>query len=125
MNRRVLAAVDDMFFVSKIRGTAEQLNITVYFVKSADAAFDTAKADVPSLIILDLHSQRTDSFTLVARLKDDEQLRHVPVVAFYSHVQTELQHRAREAGVDHVMPRSAFTKRLPEILQGVFKFPER
>lgn len=118
MNRRILAAVDDMIFASKIRGTAEQLNVTVFFAKSADAAFDAAKTDVPSLIILDLHSQRTNSFDLAARLKGDEQLRHVPLVGFFSHVQTELQQRATQAGIDHIMPRSVFTKKLSHILLG-------
>ena len=118
MNRRVLAAVDDLFFASKIRGTAEHLNISVDFAKSADALFDTAKTDVPSLIILDLNSERNDSLSLALRLKADERLRDVPVVAFLSHVQTELMQRAKQSGIDHVLPRSAFTKRLAEILRG-------
>ena len=120
MNRRVLAAVSDIFFASKIRGTAEQLNITAEFARTADALFDAAKTEVPSLIILDLHAAQLDPFALAARLKNDEQLRNVPIVAFFSHVETELQRRALEAGVDQVLPRSAFTKRLPEILRGEF-----
>jgi PleD family two-component response regulator len=118
MNRRVIAAVSDMFFASKIRGTAEALNVTVDFARSEDALFDAAKADVPSLFILDLQATRPDPFAVAARLKSDEQLREVPVVAFFSHVEVELQRRAREAGIEHVLPRSAFTKRLPEILSG-------
>ncbi|MDT7689752.1 MAG: hypothetical protein QOE46_2511 [Acidobacteriota bacterium] len=118
MNRRVVAAVSDMLFASKIRGTAEHLNVTVDFARSADALFDSAKADVPSLIILDLHDARLDPFTLAARLKADEQLRAVPLVAFFSHVETELQRRAKDAGVEHVLPRSVFTGRLAEILRG-------
>ena len=120
MNRRVLAAVPDIFFASKIRGTAEHLNITVEFAGSADALFDTAKADVPSLIIIDLHSEEVEPFALASRLKADEQLRDVPLVGFYSHVQTEIRQAAESAGVDHVLPRSAFTKRLPQILLGEF-----
>ena len=118
MNRRVLAAVSDMFFASKIRGTAEHLNITVEFARTADALFDAAKTEVPSLIILDLHATQLDPFALASRLKADEQLRGVPIVAFFSHVQTELQRRALEAGVDQILPRSVFTKRLAEILRG-------
>jgi PleD family two-component response regulator len=118
MNRRVLAAVTDLLFASKIRATAEQLNVTVEFARAADALFDEAKADVPSLIILDLHSTQPDPFDLAVRLKADEQLRRVPIVGFFSHVQTDLQRRAEDAGVDHVLPRAAFTKRLPEILRG-------
>jgi PleD family two-component response regulator len=118
MNRRVIAAVSDMIFASKIRGTAEALNVTVNFARSEDALFDAAKADVPSLFILDLHGSRPDPFAVAARLKADEQLRAVPIVAFFSHVETELQRRAQEAGIEHVLPRSAFTHRLPEILSG-------
>jgi len=118
MNRRVVAAVSDMLFASKIRGTAEHLNVTVDFARSADALFDSAKTDVPSLIILDLHDARLDPFALAARLKADEQLRSVPLVGFFSHVETELQRKALEAGVEHVLPRSVFTRRLGDILAG-------
>ena len=116
MNRRVIAAVSDMLFASKIRGTAEHLNVTVDFARTEDGLFDYAKAEVPSLIILDLHDTRLDPFAVAARLKADEQLRAVPVVAFFSHVEKELQRRALEAGVEHVLPRSVFAKRLGEIL---------
>lgn len=118
MNRRVLAAVGDLMFASKIRGTAQQLNVTAEFARTADSLFDAAKTEVPSLIILDLHDERLDPFALAQRLKADEQLRSVPVVAFFSHVHTELQKKAKEAGIDSVLPRSAFTQRLPQILSG-------
>ena len=118
MNRRVIAAVSDMLFASKIRGTAEQLNVSVDFARTEAGLFDYAKAEVPSLFILDLQDTRLDPFALAARLKADERLRGVPVVAFFSHVETELQRRAQEAGVDHVLPRSVFTRRLSEILSG-------
>jgi CheY-like chemotaxis protein len=118
MNRRVITAVSDMLFASKIRGTAERLNVTVYFARTEAGLFDAAKADVPALIILDLHDTRLDPFALAARLKADEQLRAVPLVAFFSHVETELQRRAKAAGVEHVLPRSVFTNRLAQILSG-------
>jgi CheY-like chemotaxis protein len=118
MNRRVIAAVSDMIFASKIRGTAEHLNVTVEFARSEDALFDAAKTEVPSLVILDLQASRPDPFAVASRLKSDEQLRAVPIVAFFSHVETELKRRAVEAGVDHVLPRSVFTTRLPDILRG-------
>jgi len=118
MNRRVIAAVSDMLFASKIRGTAERLNVTVDFARTEAGLFDYAKTEVPSLIILDLHETRFDPIGLAARLKADEQLREVPVVAFFSHVEAELRRKALEAGVEHVLPRSVFTQRLGEILSG-------
>ena len=118
MNRRVIAAVSDMLFASKIRGTAEHLNVSVDFARTEAGLFDYAKTEVPSLIILDLHDTRLDPFALAARLKSDERLRAVPIVAFFSHVETELRRKALAAGVEHVLPRSVFTQRLADILTG-------
>lgn len=118
MNRRALAAVDDLFFASKIRGTADHLNISIAFAKSADKLLELAREEAPALIILDLNSEKLDALALASLLKADEQLRGIPIVGFLSHVQSDLQRMAQEAGVDSVLPRSAFTKFLPQILQG-------
>jgi PleD family two-component response regulator len=117
MGKHVLAAVDDLFFAAKIRAVAEHVGVDVRFVKSTDAALEAAHAELPALIIADLHSQKCDPFVLAGRLKIDERLRAVPLIGFFSHVQTALQQRAEEAGFNRVMPRSLFTKRLPEILK--------
>ncbi|HEX8473644.1 MAG TPA: hypothetical protein VF666_06395 [Pyrinomonadaceae bacterium] len=122
MKTRVIAAVDDMIFAAKIRGTAEQVGVCVDFVRSVEALIEAAgrtDASAP-VIIVDLQTQRLDPFAVAERVKADGQLRAAPLVGFFSHVETELQRRARAAGFDHVLPRSAFTKRLPEILQGNF-----
>ena len=117
MARTVIAVVDDLFFASKIRGTAEQLGVKVVFANTIDAAIDAAEREQPSLIIADLHSERCDAMGLARRLKSDEKLRTVSLVAFFSHVQTELLRQAEHAGFDRVLPRSAFSKHLPEILR--------
>ena len=118
MSRTVFAVVDDLFFASKIRGTAEQLGVAVKFARNVDALMEAARPGPPSLIICDLHSQKVDPNELAKHLKADEQLRSIPLLGFFSHVQTELQRQAEEAGFDRVIPRSAFTKHLSEILTG-------
>jgi CheY-like chemotaxis protein len=118
MARTVIAVIDDLFFASKIRGTAEQLGTVVSFPRSIEALKAAATQSEASLIICDLHSDRIDPIELAKELKADEQLRSIPLLGFFSHVQTELQRRAEEAGFDRVIPRSAFTKRLSEILTG-------
>ena len=118
MPRTVIAVVDDLFFASKIRGTAEQLGVAVTFARTADALAEAARRELPALIICDLHSQRVDPNELAKLLKADEQLRSIPLLGFFSHVQTELQREAEQAGFDQVLPRSAFTKHLSEILSG-------
>ena len=117
MNRYVIAVVEDLFFASKIRGTAEQVGVSVNFPRSLDAVMEVALRDQPKLIICDLHSQKVDPIELAKQLKADDRLRSIPLLGFFSHVQTELQRQAEEAGFDRVMPRSAFTRTLPEILR--------
>ena len=117
--RCVIAVVDDLFFASKIRGTAEQLGVPVSFPRRADAVMEVALRDQPKLIICDLHSQKIDPIELAKQLKADDRLRSIPLLGFFSHVQTEFQRQAEQAGFDRVLPRSAFTKHLADILTGV------
>lgn len=114
----IIAIVDDLFFASKIRGTGEQVGARIQFVKSIPEALAKACDNPPALIIADLNANCCDPLELARALKGDDSLSGVPLLGFFSHVQTELQHAATAAGYDRVMPRSAFTKNLAEILAG-------
>jgi CheY-like chemotaxis protein len=118
MPRNIIAAVEDLFFASKIRGTAEELSITVSFARSVAGVLEAASREPPALIICDLHAQKVDPVELAKQLKANEQLRSIPLLGFFSHVQTELQRQAEAVGFDRVMPRSAFSKYLGDILSG-------
>jgi CheY-like chemotaxis protein len=118
MPRNIVAVVDDLFFASKIRGTAEALGVATSFARDIDSMLQAARREQPALIICDLHSQRIDPMELARKLKADEELRTIPLLGFFSHVQTELQRQAAAAGFDQVMPRSAFARNLGEILSG-------
>jgi PleD family two-component response regulator len=118
MTRRVLIAVDDMFFASKIRATAESLGIAFDKARNVESALDKARADRPSLIVADLHSERCDAVALAQAFKSDPNLRNVPLIGFFSHVQTEFRDRALAAGFDQALPRSVFTQQLARLIEG-------
>ena len=113
----ILAAVDDLMFASKISTTAKQLGIEVIFARSPDEVLRQARALRPPLVIFDLNSKRTEPLATISAIKADAELSGVRTIGFVSHVQTELIEEARQAGVDDVMARSAFSARLGEILQ--------
>jgi PleD family two-component response regulator len=112
----ILAVVDDLMFTSKIRTTASQLGVTVTFARSSDAALAEMRKTAPSLVILDLNSPRTNSLAIVASMKKDASLASIRTVGYASHVQVDVINAAREAGVDEVLARSAFTQHLAQIL---------
>ncbi len=118
MSRTVIAAVDDMFFISKIRATAEHVGVDVRFALNADALLANARENKANLMIVDLHAQKIDPIALATAMKSDPELRAIELLGFFSHVQTGLMREATEAGYDRVMPRSVFSKDLATILAG-------
>ena len=114
--RRVVAVVPDLFFSSRIAGSAERLGVTLALPAPAEA-LATIRRDPPDLVILDLHAPG-DPLALARALRADPATRTVPLVGFYSHVDQALRGAALAAGVDAALPRSAFTARLPALLAG-------
>jgi CheY-like chemotaxis protein len=112
----VIAVVDDMIFIAKIRAVAESVNVTVRFVRNSESLFAAAMESTPSLIIVDLQSQKVAPLELAIRLKSDAGLRAIPLLGFYSHVETALRDQAEAAGYDRIMPRSAFSTNLAQVL---------
>ena len=118
MARSVIIAVDDMFFVAKIRATAEHLGVTLRSVRNLETLLNVAREGQTDLIIVDLHAQKLDPLTVAQAIKSDAQLASIPLLGFFSHVQTELKENALAAGYDSVIPRSVVSRDLGSILEG-------
>ena len=116
VHNKILAVLDDLFFTVKINQAAKRAGLPVEFVKSAEDALDKARAHRP-IIILDLNCTSLDPLMLIADLKSDAELKEIPLIGYVSHVQAELIRKAREAGCDTVLARSAFSKNLAQILK--------
>lgn len=113
----VATVVDDMFFAAKINNAATTAGRVIERVRSREQLEGLA-ANPPSLIIIDLNSDRQDPLEAIRFLKSSAELGAVPIVGFVSHVQTDLIRSAQSAGCDYVLPRSAFTQLLVEIVAG-------
>lgn len=116
--RRVVAAVEDLLFKSKIMETAEHVGVEVSFPRSPGKFLTVAAEGPPDLLVLDLNSGRFEPLKLLEELKSGEATRDIPVVGYLSHVQKDLAVAAKEMGCDRIVARSAFTKDLPKILAG-------
>jgi CheY-like chemotaxis protein len=113
----VVAVVDDLFFVSKLQETARLVGAQLAIVRAAAFHLDDLRRQKPALIIFDLNTTSGNAAELIRQLKSDAELKEIPVVAFFSHVQVELQRAAQEAGCDQILPRSQFTATLPQLLR--------
>jgi hypothetical protein len=115
---RIFALVDDLFFLAKIQEVARKLNVKVEFIKSEKdlGEKEGADEDKPSLIIVDLNSNNIKPLPTISKLRSKFK-KSTSIVGFVSHVQGDLKVKAQEAGCDVVMPRSAFSQNLPNILR--------
>jgi CheY-like chemotaxis protein len=115
---RIFAFVDDLFFVAKIQEISRKLNVKVEFVKTdKDIAEKTENVEEkPSLIIVDLNSNGIKPLPVITKMRSKYK-KATSIVGFVSHVQGDLKVKAQEAGCDVVMPRSAFSQNLANILR--------
>ncbi len=114
---KILAVVDDLFFVVKINDSAKRAGLTCEFLKTEEALIEKATAEKPLMIILDLNASSVNAVTTISKLKSIEALRPISIISFVSHVQGELKQQAQDAGANMVMARSAFSSNLPQILK--------
>jgi CheY-like chemotaxis protein len=114
--RRVVAVVPDLFFAARIAATGEATGVEV-IQPSLAAALAAIRDARPYLVIVDLTAGPA-ILDLVRALAADPDLDATPVVGFYPHVEGALRETALAAGVDAVLPRSAFTRRLAALLTG-------
>jgi CheY-like chemotaxis protein len=116
---RVFAFVEDLFFLSKIQDTGRKMNVKVEFVKNEKELTERMKnngEEKPSLIIFDLNNANAKPLTLIPKLKSKLK-KGTSIIGFLSHVQGDLKQKAHEVGCDMVLPRSAFSQNLPQLLR--------
>lgn len=109
----------DLIFATKVRSTAESLGLASRPARDAamlanrlNRVDDGKGCDAVTGVVIDLDVP--EAAALVRQVKAHDAA--LPVVAFGSHVATAVLDAARDAGADAVLPRSAFTLQLPQLL---------
>ncbi|MGD0547932.1 MAG: response regulator [Terracidiphilus sp.] len=117
---RIFCFIEDLFFVAKIQETARKLGVKVEFVKGDKEAVarltDLPEAERPKLVVFDLNNLNAKPMALISKFKTKFK-KATSVVGYLNHLQGELKAKALEAGCDAVMPRSAFSQTLPNLLR--------
>jgi CheY-like chemotaxis protein len=111
----VVALVDDLMFLSRIREAAKGRGLEVKSARTAADAVAGARAGA-RLVIMDLDSPRLPVAAALAELRGDPSLGGLPVVGFFSHVEAQRGRDAAAAGCTTVLPRSAFVQKLDALL---------
>jgi CheY-like chemotaxis protein len=112
---KVVAVMQDLMFMVRIQESAKRAGLKTIVVKTKPDALAKA-AEGPLLVVIDLNHAAGEPLELIKALKADPVTKTIHLLAFVSHVQTDLRAAAVAAGCDTVLARSAFVQTLPDII---------
>ncbi len=117
---RIFCYIEDLFFQAKIQETSRKLGVKVEFVKHDHDLIgrfaEAPEAERPTLIVFDLNNLNAKPLNLIPKFKSKFK-KATSVIGFLNHLQGDLKMKALEVGCDTVMPRSAFSQALPNLLR--------
>lgn len=106
---RVVAFIPDLLFgstvMSSLQGAGHQVQLRS----------DLEGAGSADLLVVDLTADAAERIEQVRRVRSSQ----TPVLAFYSHVETDVRARAQAAGFDLVVPRSRMAREGPALTEKV------
>lgn len=111
----LLALTRDLFFASRIRAAADAAGVRARVLSGPGGLPEGEDLAAVRLALVDLEA--AGALDAIARLS--ERGGGLRIVAFGSHVAATALEAARRAGAGDALPRSAFVRRLPELLEGL------
>lgn len=109
-----LAVVTDMIFASRISAAANDAGVDCVIVRELSALLSALERAEPKAVLVDMSCDGIVPEEAIRTVKAETP--ESRVIAFFSHVQTELMVKATDAGADDVWPRSVFVQRLRDVL---------
>jgi chemosensory pili system protein ChpA (sensor histidine kinase/response regulator) len=96
--------IDDSITMRKVTGRLlERLNMEVTAAKDGLEAVTKLEEQIPDLVILDIEMPRMDGFEVAAHIRNQAQLRHIPIVMVTSRGGEKHRNRAAKIGVNEYL----------------------
>ncbi len=78
----------------------ERKGYRVVIAVDGEKSLEVARADMPDLILMDMSLPVVDGWEATRRMKADDALKHIPVIALTAHAMANDREKALEAGCD-------------------------
>jgi CheY-like chemotaxis protein len=78
----------------------ERNGYTVLIAVDGEVGIEIARTSAPDLILMDMSLPVMDGWEATRRLKSDETLKHIPIIALTAHAMANDRDKALEAGCD-------------------------
>jgi two-component system response regulator len=97
----------------------EELGFIVLEAENGQVAVDTAAREVPDVILMDLTLPLMDGFTATKLIRQNEQLKNVPIIAVTAHQEDDFRSDARASGFNAYVTKPIDVTWLKELITGL------
>ncbi len=116
MSKKVIIAVNNMIFTSKIMSVLERMEAEGIKAIRAEDIFEKAQELQPNLIIIDLNLNGIEAPQLINKLRSYTATQRIPIVCYSPQIMKDQMKAAQLAGATEVLPNSKMTNRMNAIL---------
>ncbi len=107
--KKILLVEDEEFLRSITAKRLEKEGYQIVVAGDGQAALDMAASEQPDLILLDLLLPVINGFDVLAKLKADPNVKHIPVIVFSNLGQREDVVKAKNSGAQDYLVKANFT----------------
>ena len=118
---KILLVEDNELNVKLIRALMQLGNIYMFEAGDAEKGIEVARQEMPDLILMDIQLPGMDGLTATRKIKADDDLRHIPVVALSGFNDRKDIDKATEAGCDGYIAKPIDVKTFLQDVQGFLR----
>ena len=112
----VWGVVSDIMFWSKIKGGLQRTGYPLRRIKTDLELMETLKVETPAVIIVDMSNDAMNPFAVIQTLKEHDEYRSIPILAFCNHDNVAAFTRARTLGADNVVTNGVFSMSMDDLV---------
>lgn len=114
---KILFVDDEKALWTLVRSTLESAGFETLFAENGQQALDLARAQRPDAIVLDVMMPEMDGYQTCRKLKDDPDLKDIPVIMLSASKDRKLNEKAFRAGAQLCMTKPFNAERLTNTIQ--------
>jgi CheY-like chemotaxis protein len=117
MSKKILVIEDNPDNRILITDVLSSLDYETVVAVDGEEGVSAAQQEVPDLILMDLSLPKMDGWTATGKIKEDPNLKHIPIIALTAHAMVGDRERALAAGCDDYISKPIDLRELANKLQ--------
>jgi CheY-like chemotaxis protein len=102
-----------------LRLALEDHGFIVFEAENGEVAVQNANRDKPDVILMDLTMPRMDGFAAAKAMRQNDQLKNVPIIAITAHHETDFRSDAKASGFDAYVTKPIDVNWLKDLINGL------